>query len=316
MHASVLTGGCTHRSIKLSFSPGVCMAKKVASDVLHALPISQHNAQPLAVPYTFRVPAAGGGTPAGDATISVVANVHITEDQEINSGSPLIEVMACPTAAASEAAAAGGDGAEAVGCHKIGEMFGADSATGMQRSVSVNPMLPTLVYEQRLNHTGTLTIPRDVIANLTASGLLHLLLRSNSTGGPMGGDPPFSGGSDVAMDVKLSPVVLTYPLMSCFVRSVSSGPNLKIFLERPRSYYFAEAGLPAAGGDVTFTIAAKWGRHSRYSGGGTCTIDGGAACAGNVEGTHHYMRTHTHSLWVCVSLDVLAWLHVCVCVFV
>ena len=189
------------------------MAKKVASDVSHALPISQHNAQPLAVPYTFRVPAAGGGTPAGDATISVVANVHITEDQEINSGSPLIEVMACPTAAASEAAAAGGDGAEAVGCHKIGEMFGADSATGMQRSVSVNPMLPTLVYEQRLNHTGTLTIPRDVIANLTASGLLHLLLRSNSTGGPMGGDPPFSGGSDVAMDIKLSPVVLTYPLM-------------------------------------------------------------------------------------------------------
>jgi len=32
------------------------------------------------------------------------------------------------------------------------------------------------------------------------------------------------------------------------------------------------------------TIAAKWGFHSRYSGGTSCTIHGGGACAGNVDG--------------------------------
>jgi hypothetical protein len=52
----------------------------------------------------------------------------------------------------------------------------------------------------------------------------------------------------------------------------------------PRSYYFTESGLPAAAGDVTFTVAAKWGFHSRYAGARSCTINGGNACAGNVEG--------------------------------
>jgi hypothetical protein len=147
-----------------------------------------------------------------------------------------------------------------------------------------NPMMPMLQYNQRANHTGSLSISREVLANLTSSGLLRLILRSNSTGGPMGGDTPYSGGSDLAMDIKLSPVTLTYPLMACFLRSITSGPNFKIYLERPRSYYFAEAQLPAAAGDVTFTIATKWGAHSRYSGDSGCNLDSGNACAGNVDG--------------------------------
>ena len=100
----------------------------------------------------------------------------------------------------------------------------------------------------------------------------------------MGGDTPFSGGSNAKLYLKISPLSLSYPLLNCFLRSITSGPYIKISLERPRSYYFTESGLPPAAGDVTFTITAKWGFHSRYSGDTACTINGGGACAGNVEG--------------------------------
>ena len=205
--------------------------------------------------------------------------------QDLPGHSPTIEVLACPSASAITAVAGGeSGGAEDHACVWLGSIFGSHQLHAKRSTYSSNPMMPTLQYEQRANHTGTLSISREVLANLTSSGLLHLILRSNSTGGPMGGDTPYSGGSDVAMDVKLSPVTLTYPLMACYLRSITSGPNLKIFLERPRSYYFSEAKLPAAAGDVTFTIASKWGFHSRYSGDSSCTIDSGSACAGNVDG--------------------------------
>ena len=46
-------------------------------------------------------------------------------------------------------------------------------------------------------------------AGLTSKGHLHLILRSNSTGGPMGEDTSFSGGTDVDISIKLSPVSLS-----------------------------------------------------------------------------------------------------------
>jgi len=77
----LLNGRVIFRAIRLSFSPGVCVSKKVATDVLHAVPISRHNALPLSLPFTFRLPLGSGGAPAGNGTLTVVANVHITEDQ-------------------------------------------------------------------------------------------------------------------------------------------------------------------------------------------------------------------------------------------
>ena len=77
----LLNGRVIFRALRMSFSPGVCVSKKVATDVLQSVPISRHNAQPLSLPYTFRVPSGSGGVPSGNGTLTVVANVHMTEDQ-------------------------------------------------------------------------------------------------------------------------------------------------------------------------------------------------------------------------------------------
>ena len=63
--------------------------------------------------------------------------------------------------------------------------------------------------------TGSVSIPRETVAELVAKGDLHLVLRSNTTGGTMGGDTPYSGGSNADMSLKLSPISLTYVPCSC-----------------------------------------------------------------------------------------------------
>ena len=117
-------------------------------------------------------------------------------------------------------------------------LFGTDGIpAGARKAFAANPMVPEQQYQQRVNHTGTLSISREVLAGLTSSGVLRLILRSNSTGGRMGGDAPFSGGTfaDRDVSVKISPVTLMYPLMSCFMRSITTGQHLSTPLERPRS---------------------------------------------------------------------------------
>ncbi len=117
-------------------------------------------------------------------------------------------------------------------------LFGTDGIPpGARKAFAANLMVPEQQYQQRVNHTGTLSISREVLAGLTSSGVLRLILRSNSTGGRMRGDTPFSGGgfADRDVSVKISPVTLMYPLMSCFMRSITTGQHLSTPLERPRS---------------------------------------------------------------------------------
>ena len=75
-------------------------------------------------------------------------------------------------------------------------LFGTDGIPpGARKAFAANLMVPEQQYQQRVNHTGTMSNSREVLAGLTSSGVLRLILRCNSTGGRMGGDAPFSGGN-------------------------------------------------------------------------------------------------------------------------
>eukprot|EP00961_Rhodomonas_salina_P274524 3709197-Rhodomonas_salina.1 len=130
-------------------------------------------------------------------------------------------------------------------------------------------MLPGEVKTQLANVSDAVSISRQLLASLNTAGKVNLVLKVGKTAG---------------QGIKVSPALLTYPLMSCYLRSLSRGPHFSVFLERPSSHFFSEPGFPAPAGDITFTIAAKWGLHSRYTGASACTLDGGSACGGNAEG--------------------------------
>mmetsp|Transcript_74760 Transcript_74760/g.200372 ORF Transcript_74760/g.200372 Transcript_74760/m.200372 type:complete len:481 (-) Transcript_74760:532-1974(-) len=108
---------------------------------------------------------------------------------------------------------------------------------------------------------------------MAKDGLVTLWLFGNATHSGVAPGP-----------IRLSPATLTYPLLSCFVRSITKNGNLHRFLERPRSIYFSEPDFPLPAGDISLTAVVRWDRHARYSGAATCTLAGGAPCAGNVDG--------------------------------
>mmetsp|Transcript_55250 Transcript_55250/g.135299 ORF Transcript_55250/g.135299 Transcript_55250/m.135299 type:complete len:2074 (-) Transcript_55250:274-6495(-) len=263
-----LDGKVLFRTIKLKFSAAACYTKKIATDKQEVFLEGFHAAQPLNIPLSFNVPTGSTGMPGGDGTLSVVVGADIFGlDKFISVYTPAGE--------------------------KIGDLFRTESSGGLRSRMSDDFMVKTTSFGatdapvpfrtatncdtsspitvtdmctpadnqwrmgmEFVNYTDTLVIPRTRIEQLSVNGKLTLYLKSDVPGSA------FSPSTEYG--ARISPITLSFPLLHCFMRAIKSGPNFGIYLERPRSYYFMEKGLPLPGGDVTVMFVAHWQRHVRY----------------------------------------------------
>ena len=87
-HKSPSSGGCSldgrviFRSLKLTFSPGLCFSKRIFPEDPIAVDANQQDPLPLTIPLSFSIPKGKGSVPSGDGVISVVAGALMTIDPD------------------------------------------------------------------------------------------------------------------------------------------------------------------------------------------------------------------------------------------
>eukprot|EP00960_Hanusia_phi_P001671 48493-Hanusia_phi.AAC.3 len=262
-----LDGKVIFRSLRLKFTAGICYTKKAATDHKFYASANVPGSDPLNISVTYRVPPGSMGSPSGDASFSV------TVGADIFSLNKYISVYD-------------------ENFTKIGDLFRKESFESLRSHMQGNPMYATTSFgpvpspipfvnvtncdttspvapshcipadnrwtmgKTVVNYTDTLRIPRDKLINMTANDQIKLYLYA-----PPASDA-FSQNAEGA--TRISPLILSFPLMHCFMRSINSGPYIRTALERPNSYFFKQPNFPLPAGDVTIFVAATWQKHVRY----------------------------------------------------
>lgn len=236
-------GGCSlanaviFRSLKLTFNAAACYVGTVSSSTQYTSPLNPVNnlvsqtLPSLNISFSFPTPSGTAALAGDDGFLSVVTDGDVL--QRYNFLTAFAE-----------------DGKNAFNSSAVGRLFDQEEWLGRGRDATsltgwggTTPLTPT--------YTDAALIPRATIDVIAADGAAKLWVVSA---------PPVSG----LTSGRFSPVTLTYPLLNCFMRTISTGDAFMRNLERPSNLYFDEAGLPLPGADVSMTLVLTWQNHMRY----------------------------------------------------
>jgi len=230
------------RYMRLDFSPSAMYAGNLATDLYHVRDNSDHTVTTTRFEATFFTPPDSIGTPASDGILTVTADADLAEGY--------LEVQYGTDSALLFTDWVWGKDTEAYALSEPADVGEACSGAGAYPSYSCSRSSFIELNQSRTHrHTAHHRIPRKTLASLVEKGYMTVaLLAKHETS-----------------DIKISPLKLSYSLLSCHLMSISEGQLLGTALYRPSYLHLTFDGdAPPAAGAATLWVRAFIQDHSLH----------------------------------------------------